>query len=318
MQRLWGQTFPANIFPNEKCSRVRVSDRIYMVSVPHYSDFHRQNFNKSCFQRNYMRLMLYFCQFKITLPLCCALSKWKFPPAGLSLSYSKAKILMAETQAGQGKEGGHQSPTGATTYGSVVVGSFFQRGPKMLLRLNSITVSHHSNLSSGNPGDVAFPLGRESQALGSADPATDCIWCGTCITKLYLVRDMSLSFHHAQSCLLSVLFKDGAAMASVSAPPCCVPCDGSPVTLHVQPANVPKVLIALVLVGWMGESFNILSPLKPRSFFLISIPVWCCSSGRQMHRGSLIPILTALLSNASTCSVDSVTARVQPYFTVCP
>lgn len=64
MQRLWGQTFPANIFPNEKCSRVRVSDRIYMVSVPHYSDFHRQNFNKSCFQRNYMRLMLFFCQFK--------------------------------------------------------------------------------------------------------------------------------------------------------------------------------------------------------------------------------------------------------------
>lgn len=79
MQRLWGQTFPANIFPNEKCSRVRVSDRIYMVSVPHYSDFHRQNFNKSCFQRNYMRLMLFFCQFKITLPLCCALSKWNLP-----------------------------------------------------------------------------------------------------------------------------------------------------------------------------------------------------------------------------------------------
>ena len=32
--------------------------------------------------------MLYFCQFKITFPLCCALSKWNFPPAELSLCYS--------------------------------------------------------------------------------------------------------------------------------------------------------------------------------------------------------------------------------------
>lgn len=92
----------------------------------------------------------------------------------------------------------------------------------MVLRLNSSTVSHHSNLSSGNSGDITFPLGRESQALGSSVPATDCIWCGTCITELYLVRGMSLSSHHAQSYLLSVFFNAGAAVASVSALLCCM------------------------------------------------------------------------------------------------
>lgn len=130
MQRLWGQTFPANIFPNEKCSRVRVSDRIYMVSVPHYSDFHRQNFNKSCFQRNYMRLMLYFCQFKITLPLCCALSKWNFLPAELSLSYSNAKSSWLQCEEGRAKNMVTKVPLGPPHVAVSLCGVPFPNGTK--------------------------------------------------------------------------------------------------------------------------------------------------------------------------------------------
>lgn len=55
---------PSQYFSNEKCSKARLSNLIYKLSVPHSSDFHRQNFNKSCFEKNDMRLMFYFCQFE--------------------------------------------------------------------------------------------------------------------------------------------------------------------------------------------------------------------------------------------------------------
>lgn len=57
---------PSQYFSNEKCSKARLSNLIYKLSVPHSSDFHRQNFNKSCFEKNDMRLMFYFCQFEWT------------------------------------------------------------------------------------------------------------------------------------------------------------------------------------------------------------------------------------------------------------
>lgn len=57
---------PSQYFSNEKCSKARLSNLIYKLSVPHSSDFHRQNFNKSCFEKNDMGLMFYFCQFEWT------------------------------------------------------------------------------------------------------------------------------------------------------------------------------------------------------------------------------------------------------------
>lgn len=57
---------PSQYFSNEKCSKARLSNLIYKLSVPHSSNFHRQNFNKSCFEKNDMRLMFYFCQFEWT------------------------------------------------------------------------------------------------------------------------------------------------------------------------------------------------------------------------------------------------------------
>lgn len=44
--------------------------------------------------------MLYFCQFKITFPLYCALSKWNFAPAQLSLLQQHNRYGCSMSRAG--------------------------------------------------------------------------------------------------------------------------------------------------------------------------------------------------------------------------
>lgn len=90
--------------------------------------------------------MLYFCQFKITFLLCCALSKWNFSPAELGLCYSNGTDPdgCSLSQAGVSRWA-PKSLWGHPTW-LCGCGVPFPKMPQTFLRLNSRIVPQFSNL----------------------------------------------------------------------------------------------------------------------------------------------------------------------------